>query len=168
MMLVVQMHLLNIHLTDFGNSVDHYMKQQMQLQTHLYQQQQKQEQALKHREKQDPNNMLLDGDDSDGDLGPILRILGQAGYDISNDQAIQRKSLPSWSKIVDAYGQPTILGLETCERFRDSVDSSLRNLGVAGLFNSGAWKLRILGSYMIFFSRPPRHKSTVWSVERKL
>jgi hypothetical protein len=135
-MLFFQMHVLNIHF-DFSNSVEQYMEQQMKFHTQLYQPLKKQGQAYARVLQQDLNYYV---DDSNGDLDPILHILRQAGYDISSDQEIQREALPSWVKIVEAYGQPTILGLETCKHFRDKVDPSLRNLGVAGLFNSGVWK----------------------------
>jgi hypothetical protein len=168
-MLVVQVHVLNIHLSNFSNNpVDQYMEQQMKFPPHPNQQHQKQGQVHRNRIQQDMNYTLIDGDVSIDDLGPILHILGQAGYNISDDREIRKKSLPSWSKIVEAYGEPTVLGLETCKQFRDSVDPSLRNLGVAGLFNSGALKQGILVSYTNFFSHPLRHKSTIQSLESKL
>jgi hypothetical protein len=139
-MLFVQMHMLNIHLSDFRNTVEEYIEQQLKFRTHQYHHHQKHGQSYGHRIQQDLSDRLIDDNDSSGDLGPILRILQQAGYDISDHEVIQRPSLPSWSKIIKAYGQPTILGLETCKQFRDNLDPSLRTIGVAGLFNSGTYK----------------------------
>lgn len=124
-MLLVQMHILHIHLSDFSNSMDRYMDQQMEffhrLSSQRHQQQQKQQQK----------------EDEDEDLKPILRILQQAGHDITNDKEIRRDSLPKWSKILEAYGPPNVLGLDSCKAYRDMVEPNLRTLGVAGLFNTG-------------------------------
>ncbi|KAG7351069.1 hypothetical protein IV203_010429 [Nitzschia inconspicua] len=127
------MHIVNIHLSDSSNAIDVYVEEQMQLFDSLRQKQHKQRQEM---QQQRPANKLASHNDNH-DLGPILHILELAGYDITNEHEIRRKSLPSWSSIMEAYGPPRILGLDTCQRFQDSVDPSLRNLGVAGLFNSG-------------------------------
>lgn len=139
-MLFVQVHILHIHLSDFSTSVDRYMEQQMKLHDRL-QRQQNQEVRFFQNNHRSQNSTVDENNDQqmndDLDLAPILQILQQAGYNISDDEAIQKRALPSWSKITQAYGDPTILGQETCQEFRNKVIPSLRNIGVAGLFNSG-------------------------------
>jgi len=74
----------------------------------------------------------------DPDLKPILKILRQGGYNISKDSdMIDRSLLPKWSEIVKAYGPPRILGLESCQKYRDTTKPRDRNIAPAGLFNSG-------------------------------
>jgi hypothetical protein len=77
---------------------------------------------------------------ADPDLQPILRILHQGGYDLTNETEFNMETiskLPKWSTIVDTYGPPRVLGLETCEEYRQLVPFHSRNIGVAGTFNSG-------------------------------
>jgi hypothetical protein len=148
--LFVQMHILNLHLSDFTNTIDTYMEQQAKFHEYMHHQQ---KQEKRRSENEDAttidqggtrehlgtiknNNKLAEIDNSNG-IAPILQILHQAGYDITNETEIQRDSLPHWSNILEAYGPPRILGLDSCQSFRDSVDPSLRNIGVAGLFNTG-------------------------------
>jgi hypothetical protein len=121
-MLVVQMHVLHLHLSDFSNSIDRYMDQQ---------------QEFFHRFPQQDAAVSDNSVDDEEDLKPILRILELAGHDIHNDKEIKRPSLPKWSKIFEAYGPPNVLGLESCQAYLDSVEPNKRTLGVAGLFNTG-------------------------------
>jgi hypothetical protein len=78
----------------------------------------------------------------DPERQPILRILRQAGYNF-NDTTIFTpeiwESLPRWSDVLHLYGRyPIIKGLETCESFRKDVSNpAMRQMSVAGLFNSG-------------------------------
>lgn len=77
----------------------------------------------------------------DPERQPILKILREAGYDFSNATLFTPetwKSLPRWTDVMDLYGEPKILGLETCQRYRELVaNPKLRELGVAGMFDSG-------------------------------
>jgi len=81
---------------------------------------------------------INDDDDDDDDLKPILKILCQAGYNISKHSTeIDRSVLPKWSKILEHYGPPKILGLETCQAFREKIPPHQRHIAPAGMFNSG-------------------------------
>jgi hypothetical protein len=72
------------------------------------------------------------------DKGPILKILQQAGLEIQDLDQQSIDELPTWSQIQRLYGkEPRIVGLETCEAFREGVDARTRFFGVAGAFNSG-------------------------------
>jgi hypothetical protein len=74
------------------------------------------------------------------DREPIIKILRQAGYDLDNRALFHEDilaSLPKWSEITSFYGQPKIVGLETCQAFQESVAPTDRLLAVAGTFNSG-------------------------------
>ena len=71
---------------------------------------------------------------------PILKILRQGGYDVDNKADFTpsvMNSLPNMSEILSLYGPPKILGLETCETFRQKIKDVDRILGVAGTFNTG-------------------------------
>lgn len=71
----------------------------------------------------------------------ILNILRQARYNLHDSQIFSAEtlnSLPKWSDIMDLYGKPRIVGLDSCQRYRQQVvDQSMRTIGVAGMFNSG-------------------------------
>lgn len=104
---------------------------------------------------------------ADPDLQPILRILRQGGYDITNETEFNTETmskLPKWSTILDAYGTPRVLGLETCEEYQKLIPFNRRNIGVAGTFNSGTNLLAALidtncrmelGTYKRFFWQVP-------------
>jgi hypothetical protein len=75
----------------------------------------------------------------DPDRQKIFNILEQAGFDVANNELFDQEmldSLPKWSDIIDMYGEPNIIGLETCPQYRESVKEH-RTLAVAGNFNSG-------------------------------
>jgi hypothetical protein len=75
----------------------------------------------------------------DPDKQQIFNILENAGYDVANDERFDQEmldSLPKWSDIIDMYGEPNIIGLETCQQYRESVQEH-QTLAVAGNFNSG-------------------------------
>jgi hypothetical protein len=77
-------------------------------------------------------------DDVDADVKPILKILCQGGYDVSKtSNEVDRSLLPKWSQILTAYGPPKILGLETCQVYRDKIKPEKRFVAPAGMFNSG-------------------------------
>ena len=88
---------------------------------------------------------MNDEDHGDDDLKPILKILCQAGYNISKDSTeIDRSVLPKWSDIMEGYGPPTIVGLDTCQKFRDTIPANVRHMAPAGMFNSGTNLLHFL------------------------
>lgn len=67
--------------------------------------------------------------------GPILEILKLAGVSRRN---IDMVALPSWEQVVERLGgEPRIVGLETCQRYRDTVPLKLRQVAPAGMFNTG-------------------------------
>ena len=71
---------------------------------------------------------------------PLKRLLSHAGYFVEQDASLQEKLalLPSWNYILEEYGDtPRIVGLETCEQFRNSPDPAEHMISVAGTFNSG-------------------------------
>jgi hypothetical protein len=72
------------------------------------------------------------------DKEPIMKILQQAGLQIQDMDQRTIDELPTWSQIQRLYGkEPRIVGLETCEAFRECIDARTRFFGVAGTFNSG-------------------------------
>lgn len=66
----------------------------------------------------------------------LVQILREAKVPSLDKESIDR--LPTWDQVVDLYGDsPVILGLDTCQRFRDSIDPRKAFLASAGPFNSG-------------------------------
>jgi hypothetical protein len=98
---------------------------------------------LNHKENKKLYEYDIDNDENvDDEIKPILKILRQGGYDISptkeSEKLIDRSLLPKWSDILKAYGPPKILGLETsCKAFQKSIPYNKRNIGPAGIFNTG-------------------------------
>jgi hypothetical protein len=65
----------------------------------------------------------------------IIDIFREAGVELDESELLD---LPTWEDIVDLVGDsPVVHGLETCEAFRNSVPAVERNLGAAGMFNTG-------------------------------
>jgi len=65
----------------------------------------------------------------------IVKILHSADVEIDKELAEQ---LPTWEDVVSLYGEePIILGLETCEPYRQAVKPEDRMIGPAGMFNTG-------------------------------
>lgn len=65
------------------------------------------------------------------------RSLSAAGF---NERTLEkyRQELPTDASIIDQYGnQPKILGLDTCQTYRDTVPAEDRMLGAAGMFSTG-------------------------------
>jgi hypothetical protein len=62
----------------------------------------------------------------------------EAGIDVSKLGAEIRDRIPTWSQVTALYGsEPILVGLETCEAFRNSGDPAEHLLAVAGSFNTG-------------------------------
>jgi hypothetical protein len=65
----------------------------------------------------------------------IVDIFREAGVDLDESEL---QDLPKWDEVVDLVGEsPVVHGLETCEAFRQSIPAVERNLGAAGMFNTG-------------------------------
>jgi hypothetical protein len=53
--------------------------------------------------------------------------------------------VPVWEEIVQVHGRdPVIYGLDSCEKFRNTVDPIDRHVGIAGMFNTGTNLLAII------------------------
>lgn len=66
---------------------------------------------------------------------PVLDLLQRAGFDI-DDELLNR--LPSWQDVTDLYGsEPVILGMDTCQAFRDAVPIEDRFVAPGGQQNVG-------------------------------
>jgi hypothetical protein len=65
----------------------------------------------------------------------IINVFREAGVELDD---FELHDLPKWDEIVDLVGDaPIVHGLETCEAFRQSIPAVERNLGAAGMFNTG-------------------------------
>lgn len=66
----------------------------------------------------------------------LLAILEDAG--VQDIDAASIAKLPTWSQVTKLYGdKPVVYGLETCERFRNTIPKEDASVGTAGLFNTG-------------------------------
>ena len=65
----------------------------------------------------------------------ITAILQAANIEVDDETVSQ---LPSWDDAVSLYGEnPIIYGLDTCEKYRQTVKPEDRMIGPAGIFNTG-------------------------------
>lgn len=89
---------------------------------------------------------------------PILRTLRDANLlDTLPDHELAR--LPSWKHLAKMYGtQPVVLGMETCQAYRDLVPPERRIVAPAGLFNTGT------NALFINLSNNIRSIHTLWQV----
>lgn len=67
----------------------------------------------------------------------VLEYFRKAGLEINDEESLKR--LPTWSEIESVIGNkgPIVVGLERCHDFRTNIPPLRRNLGSAGMFNSG-------------------------------
>jgi hypothetical protein len=66
----------------------------------------------------------------------LVAILHDAGIQEMDVPTIL--SLPKWSSVTKLYGEgPVVVGLETCEKFRQQTPLDDASVGTAGLFNTG-------------------------------
>ena len=74
------------------------------------------------------------------DRQPILDLLVDAGIQIEQLDPELVEQLPTWTEVTSLYGTaPHLVGLETCQVFRDSNgdDPADHLVGAAGTFNTG-------------------------------
>lgn len=65
----------------------------------------------------------------------IVEIFRHAGVELTPQEL---QDLPTWKDIVDLVGpEPIVHGLDTCATFQQTVPAVERNLGAAGMFNTG-------------------------------
>jgi hypothetical protein len=66
---------------------------------------------------------------------PLLKTLRDAGV-VNATRFASR--LPTWQQVIDRFGSsPKMIGMDTCQAFRDAVTSKHRVVAPAGPFNSG-------------------------------
>jgi len=86
------------------------------------------------------NDNQVEFDQNDNNINntatnPVIDYFRRAGVELDNDSI---ESLPTWSQIESIIGKkPVFRGLDTCEKFRQTVPPLGRMLGSAGMFNSG-------------------------------
>lgn len=69
---------------------------------------------------------------------PVQVLLDEAGFRNVSDEELSK--LPSWQTLTGLYGdlkEPIIIGMDTCEDYRNKVPLRQRYTAVAGLFNTG-------------------------------
>ena len=133
-MLSVQMHIVENHVFDSNPSMlrfEQWEKESGNIRA-------TNKASVPKNGKKSCDEIVDDDQDADEDLKPILKILCRGGYDVSkNSETVDRSILPKWSEILDFYGPPKILGLETCSIYRNKVKQQARHVAPAGLFNTG-------------------------------
>jgi hypothetical protein len=77
---------------------------------------------------------------------PLIDLLQEAGVQESLDLPTIL-SLPKWSSVTKLYGEgPVVIGLDTCEQFRNTVPPDDAYVAPAGLFNTAT---NTLAEYML-------------------
>lgn len=90
--------------------------------------------------------------------GPIVELLAQTGRTLDLE-TLQR--LPKWSQVTDLYGdEPVVIGMETCEAFREAIPTERRFVGVAGQMNVGTNALGLYFTHNLQIPSNP-HKGGV-------
>ena len=87
-----------------------------------------------------PHSLVLQKEQVDPSLDSISTVwdmLLEAGV-TEADLETHKNQLPSMRTIAEQYGtEPVIVGLESCDRFRQTVPPERRMLGSAGMFSTG-------------------------------
>jgi hypothetical protein len=94
---------------------------------------------------------------------PILEILRLANVTSLTD--IELGSLPSWRQVVDRIGdRPRMIGLDTCETYRQTVPVADRHVAPSGMFSTGTNLLfKLLHQNCVIYKQP--HSTGVdWQV----
>ena len=68
---------------------------------------------------------------------PIARILMKAGVKVTDEMVGDLPSIDDFDAMYGSISRPQIIGLETCESFRENVSPLDAIVGPAGLFNTG-------------------------------
>jgi hypothetical protein len=96
------------------------------------------------------------------DKSPLEELLRLANVNLT---AKEWESLPSWQQVVDRIGsKPRIVGLETCETFRNNVPLKDRYVAPSGMFSTGTNLLQILLNQNCVLYQGGRHSHVGWQV----
>lgn len=68
---------------------------------------------------------------------PIARILVKAGVKVTDEMVDRLPSIDDFDAMYASISKPQIIGLETCESFRENVSPLDAIVGPVGLFNTG-------------------------------
>jgi hypothetical protein len=99
---------------------------------------------------------------------PLVDILNDAGVEDLDVPTIL--SLPKWSQVSKLYGEgPVVIGLETCQQFRDTIPVDDASIGTAGAdLENYSQFICGLALTLVFFSPSTRHvqhwNESVWNV----
>ena len=151
-MLLVQMHIMENHATESSSSL--FISKPTRIDTGNVRKGNpiEIESMDANHGKRDCDKIVDSDEDADEDMKPILRILCRSGYDISkNSTTVDRTILPKFGEILNFYGPPKILGLETCAIYRNKTKQKDRHVAPAGLFNTGTNLLQELISQNCYF-----------------
>eukprot|EP00934_Nitzschia_sp_Nitz4_P008239 Nitzschia sp. Nitz4//scaffold37_size175936//13709//17211//NITZ4_002025-RA/size175936-snap-gene-0.253-mRNA-1//-1//CDS//3329549725//8229//frame0 len=95
----------------------------------------------------------------------LVGILNDAGVEELDTETVL--SLPTWKSVTKLYGEePVIIGLETCERFRNTIPLDDASIGTAGMFNTGTnpFAMYIEDNCIMPFNTHDSHGGTRWQV----
>lgn len=95
----------------------------------------------------------------------LVEILHEAGVEELDVATIL--SLPTWDSVTKLYGEgPVVVGLETCERFRNTIPLDDASIGTAGMFNTGTnpFAMYIESNCLMPHNTHDRHGGTRWQV----
>jgi hypothetical protein len=99
----------------------------------------------------------------------LMDLLQDAGVEELDIETILM--LPKWSSVTKLYGEgPVVVGLDTCERFRNTAALDDASIGTAGLFNTGTnpFAMYIEANCKMPHNTHDRHGGTRWQVRKYL
>lgn len=95
----------------------------------------------------------------------LIDILADAGVEELDVHTIM--SLPKWSSVTRLYGEgPVVIGLETCQKFRETTPLDDASIGTAGMFNTGTnpFAMYIQSNCKMPHNTHDKHGGTRWQV----
>lgn len=111
------------------------------------------------------DNAEITYDDAIKGREKLVDLLHDAGVEELDIETVLM--LPKWSSVTKLYGEgPVVIGLDTCERFRNTATLDDASIGTAGLFNTGTnpFAMYIEANCKMPHNTHDKHGGTRWQV----
>jgi hypothetical protein len=112
-----------------------------------------------------PDNTEITYEDAIKGREKLVDLLHDAGVEELDIETVMM--LPKWSSVTKLYGEgPVVIGLDTCERFRNTATLNDASIGTAGLFNTGTnpFAMYIEANCKMPHNTHDKHGGTRWQV----
>jgi hypothetical protein len=112
-----------------------------------------------------PDNSDITYEDAIKGREKLVDLLQDAGVEELDIETVLM--LPKWSSVTKLYGEgPVVIGLDTCERFRNTAPLDDASIGTAGLFNTGTnpFAMYIEANCKMPHNTHDKHGGTRWQV----